>query len=384
MSESSKNPAIGKGFIYILSNPSMSNIYKVGLTTNSVRQRIQELNSTGVPKSFELVKKYEIREEKLLSVERLAHRKLKSNELHHGKEFFEGNINLIKVAVEDAIFELTGETAVDLVGEASKRKAAHDRKIQEEREFQKLVQERLAKENQAIDEQRLRHINAKASEIKENASFMDTYIWGPIGYLFFGAIAIGMLATGPIGWIIVAGVGWWIYHEDHLKPKQNLVEEANRLYPYKTSSEIASLLRTKSSQTKSPSPTYTSTYPFTTSATVSTASSSKSPHTVQEVVPPKTLSASERNSISKAIRDRISDEINDLAKRDPGLWFESYQTTKNLIKRNQRYQAIREQYLTKKLMSQLPSIAPSSWSSEFDKVPHMSSYTIEEEISKLN
>ena len=107
MSEQNKNPSSDNGFIYILSNPSMPNIYKVGLTTNSIKQRIQELNSTGVPRSFELVKKYEIAESKLLAVERRSHQKLKFNELHHGKEFFEGSIELIKVAVEDSIFELT-------------------------------------------------------------------------------------------------------------------------------------------------------------------------------------------------------------------------------------------------------------------------------------
>ena len=36
----------------------MPNIFKVGLTTNSVKQRIQELNSTGVPTTFELVKNF--------------------------------------------------------------------------------------------------------------------------------------------------------------------------------------------------------------------------------------------------------------------------------------------------------------------------------------
>ena len=92
MSDQNKNPSSGKGFIYILSNPSMTNLYKVGLTTNSVRQRIQELNSTGVPRSFRLEKKYEIGEDKLLSVERLTHKKLTAKGLHHGKEFFHGRL----------------------------------------------------------------------------------------------------------------------------------------------------------------------------------------------------------------------------------------------------------------------------------------------------
>ena len=64
------------GFIYILSNPS-TNVYKVGMTTNSVRQRIQELGTTGVPRPFEAEKVFEIPEAKLRAVETLAHKKLK-------------------------------------------------------------------------------------------------------------------------------------------------------------------------------------------------------------------------------------------------------------------------------------------------------------------
>ena len=47
-----KQPEPNQGFIYILSNVSMPGVYKVGLTTNSVRQRAQELASTGVPTEF--------------------------------------------------------------------------------------------------------------------------------------------------------------------------------------------------------------------------------------------------------------------------------------------------------------------------------------------
>ena len=140
MSEQNKNPPSGKGYIYILSNTSMANLYKVGLTTKSVNQRIQELNSTGVPRPFKLEKKYAIREDKLLSVERLAHKKLTAKGLHHGKEFFVGPIHLIEVEVEDSIFEISGETATDLVGLALQRKIENDRRIQKERDFGKIVQ----------------------------------------------------------------------------------------------------------------------------------------------------------------------------------------------------------------------------------------------------
>jgi hypothetical protein len=88
-----KEPKAGYGFIYILSNPAMQNLYKVGLTTNSVAQRSKELSSsTGVPKPFVPEKIFEVDASKLLDIEQLAHRKLKSKNRHFWKEFFEGQL----------------------------------------------------------------------------------------------------------------------------------------------------------------------------------------------------------------------------------------------------------------------------------------------------
>lgn len=383
MSESSKSPTSGKGFIYILSNPSMPSIYKVGLTTNSVRQRIQELNSTGVPKSFELVKKYEIREDKLLSVERLAHRKLKTNELHHGKEFFEGQLSLIEAAVEDSIHELTGETAIDLVGEAIKRKVAKERKANEDREFERAVQDRLTKENRIVDELRRTHINIENDEAKKNASFADTYIWQPLGFLVIGAIGIVIMSTGPIGWLVVAVAGWWIYNQEYVKPQEKLKEEADRRYPYKTSSEIASLLKSESARTKNSSSSFSSSNSqSTTSPFNSTSQASKSQPRTKLADPVAVSNNQDSKKFLNALRKRISAEVEDSAKRDPGLWFECYQETKNTSKRDQLYQVIREEYLMKKIVSLYPMLGTSSWDSEIDKIPHLSSYTIDEEINK--
>lgn len=60
----------------------MPEVYKVGLTTGSVKQRIQELNTTGVPRPFKAEKIFEIPQSTLRDVEQLAHRKLKNKDLH--------------------------------------------------------------------------------------------------------------------------------------------------------------------------------------------------------------------------------------------------------------------------------------------------------------
>ena len=375
MNEQNKNPPSGKGYIYILSNPSMANLYKVGLTTNSVNQRIQELNSTGVPRPFKLEKKYEIREDKLLSVERLAHKKLTVKGLHHGKEFFEGPIHLIEVEVEDSIFEISGETATDLIGLAFQRKIANDKKIKEEREFENTVQKRLEYENKRVDEKRASHIKLRKLEIKENTSFLDKYVWAPLAFLFFGAIAIGIMTTGPIGWIIVAFAGWWIYNEDNVKPERALVDDAERQHPYKTKEEIVRILNSEKTSKRQ------EVKGFVIKETVRNPSSQSHISVVTRPVEKSNQRVdltSSRNSVVK----RVADEIADLSKRDPGLWFECYQETKNLSNRNILYSRIREQYLLKKLKNSGHPINTHLDNNLLDSLPFMSSYEIDEAISK--
>jgi hypothetical protein len=38
-----------RGYLYILSNNAMPNLFKIGFTTRTITERIRELSSTGVP-----------------------------------------------------------------------------------------------------------------------------------------------------------------------------------------------------------------------------------------------------------------------------------------------------------------------------------------------
>jgi len=160
-----QKPNIGAGYIYILSNPSMPNIYKVGLTTGELKKRIQELNSTGVPQTFVVEHVFEVPETKLRSVEQLAHRKLKLKGLHHGKEFFEGQLFDCVIAVQDAIFEIIKIESPDLVGQAKQRaieKAAKLAKVREKENRERLEKDQLEKNYQKtvsnVREARLNYI----------------------------------------------------------------------------------------------------------------------------------------------------------------------------------------------------------------------------------
>lgn len=240
MSESIE-PRVGYGYIYVLSNPSMPNVFKIGLTTNSVKRRIQELNSTGVPKSFKAEKIFEVEECHLRTIESLAHKKLKEKDLHHGKEFFEGTLSDCIHCVQDSIYEITGSNSDDLIGKARERvekekleKMARKR----EREAKDL---KLKKANEDIEKLRQEYIYQQ--EIEENAStpLLDKFIWEPLGILLIGAIAIGIaMTTGPIGWIVCPIVIYYFYKKDKDDTKQRYENIAKARYPYRNLENINS------------------------------------------------------------------------------------------------------------------------------------------------
>lgn len=74
------------GVVYLLSNPAMPSIYKIGLTRSSVECRIESLRSTSLPLDF--VSLCEVNSEYALQLEKFIHRKLKSNRVARNREFF--------------------------------------------------------------------------------------------------------------------------------------------------------------------------------------------------------------------------------------------------------------------------------------------------------
>ena len=99
-------PDDGMGFIYILSNPAFPNLYKVGLTSQNIKDRIKDLNSTGVPDKFKIEHLFEVPKRYLVDIESSSHRKLKKKKLHHNKEFFK-DLSECKSIVLDTIYEIT-------------------------------------------------------------------------------------------------------------------------------------------------------------------------------------------------------------------------------------------------------------------------------------
>jgi len=81
-------------FIYVLENPSMPGLVKIGRTDRSVSERVSELSShTGVPTGFAVVKEYAVTNS--VEAERIIHERLSEYRVADNREFF-------KMEAEDA------------------------------------------------------------------------------------------------------------------------------------------------------------------------------------------------------------------------------------------------------------------------------------------
>lgn len=77
-----------EGWVYILSNPCMPNILKIGMTTNSPNIRARELSSaTGVPAPFKVEAAFYSHEP--LEAEKDVHERLSDCRVSDSREFFE-------------------------------------------------------------------------------------------------------------------------------------------------------------------------------------------------------------------------------------------------------------------------------------------------------
>ena len=204
----------------------MSNVYKIGLTTNSIYQRMLELNTTGVPKPYRAEKIFEVEEHFLSRVERSAHMHLKSKGMHHGKEFFESKLQDCIQAVEDAIFEVTNCRSWDIIGEAVRR--AEEKKVALEAEQRRF--DRLNGANNEIDKQR----EVYKTELKRRRP--DSFYSDLVSQVCFPVICVAVV-LGPAGWIVAAILAYWVYTRVMKKRRdsENKEElEAEAKYPYFT------------------------------------------------------------------------------------------------------------------------------------------------------
>ena len=102
------------GWVYVLRNDSMPDIYKVGLTTTSPKKRASELSSSsGVPEKFEIVKAFI--SENPTRDESAIHRELARYRVNAGREFFKCPLEKILSVCERVIPDGSAVKVNDLV-----------------------------------------------------------------------------------------------------------------------------------------------------------------------------------------------------------------------------------------------------------------------------
>ena len=74
------------GYVYVISNPLFPSLVKIGYTSKSPEERIEQLDSTGLPEKF--VEHYRIKARDARSLEKKLHKHFESHRYSENREFF--------------------------------------------------------------------------------------------------------------------------------------------------------------------------------------------------------------------------------------------------------------------------------------------------------
>ena len=213
------------GFVYIMSNPAFPDLIKIGMSKKDpTKDRVSELNQTGVPQPFKVEYYAYVEDESLL--ERLLHQKFEDERPNKNREFFSTNpaiaINTLKelasihspIKYEEIYFLTPEELEI-----ARKNQETIDQeewnKIEDERQNRIAAkQERIAQEIKIKKDKEALELRYKKRD-KRNGVIWYVFVyfytlWTLSGYnsltldLIFYCL---FLAIGP--WAIGALIYWY-------------------------------------------------------------------------------------------------------------------------------------------------------------------------------
>ena len=123
------------GRVYVLTNPRMVGLVKIGFTLGTVEGRAKELDATGTPTPFEIAYQVEVRGPDTL--ERRAHMQLSGKRVRDTREFFEVDvveaILCVRSLASERLDEACSPQYIEMVDEAAKRRT-------EEREINRIAE----------------------------------------------------------------------------------------------------------------------------------------------------------------------------------------------------------------------------------------------------
>lgn len=91
------------GYVYLLKNDAMSDIYKIGMTNRTVEERVKELSlSTSIPLPFEVVCSVKVDDAK--EIEQYFHKEYKEFRISNNREFFKFDKITLKDVISQFVF----------------------------------------------------------------------------------------------------------------------------------------------------------------------------------------------------------------------------------------------------------------------------------------
>jgi len=108
-----KGLSMAKGYVYILSNPSMPGIVKIGKTTRPVDVRVNELYQTGVPTPFKI--EHQAYSPDCGELEHMMHSDFNDCRLNVGREFFVQDVEIAKNVLDANHLEQVGSLLGDFL-----------------------------------------------------------------------------------------------------------------------------------------------------------------------------------------------------------------------------------------------------------------------------
>lgn len=221
------------GFIYILSNPAFPNLYKVGLTSQNIKDRVKDLNSTGVPDKFKIEHLFEVPIKYLVDIESSSHRKLKKKKLHHNKEFFK-DLSECKNIVLETILDFTNTVPKEHVEEfkqLQQKKAQEEIAFQEEQKRLAIIQEKKQEDLNAVND----FIHILRTNAIERAGKPDITM-NAIGcglslIIFYTVFILIFEPRNPDIWFMPLIPIFLFYIHSQNQKKYDIEDEVSRRYP---------------------------------------------------------------------------------------------------------------------------------------------------------
>lgn len=258
-------------YLYILSNPSMPGLIKVGKTTTHPDQRMAELHSTGVPTPFELECSFAVPD--CHESERKAHNALNAYRVANNREFFRLSVQsaiktIIEVIGPFTLHEAKASYGVEKLEQEMKRRTAErerqaterrdaERRQEAEARYQRLRHYTALKQAIQVENEKLNRLGPRPEKPVQPgfATFCKFcyYPITPLGWLAW--LSILQIFNSKHTWVgviaaILVGLGW------HFNSKDNEASAAHDklLAPFKPIDDKLYELKKKQSEMETEDP----------------------------------------------------------------------------------------------------------------------------------